>query len=79
MLILSLQEKAEFGLMNSEFGDAVLFHAGFQRIGDFSKRLCNCFIGHFRSNLFRQLGYLHGCTFARRVDFGIFAKRRDDG
>lgn len=49
MLNYSEQGKAEFGFRDSEFGNASLFHAGFQRIGDFGKRLCNGLIVNRRS------------------------------
>jgi len=68
ILISPTREKTELGFTNTEFGKAVLFHAGFQRIWDFSKHLCNCFIGHIRIYIFGQFSYLAGSTFATWVD-----------
>jgi hypothetical protein len=34
-----IQSKAEFGLINSEFGNKPLFHTGLKRVWDYCKKL----------------------------------------
>lgn len=79
ILIFLVTTKAEFGLMNTEFGEAVLFHAGFQRFWDFRKHFANGVISHRRANFLRQVGYLTRRTSLLIFDGGIITKRRDDG
>lgn len=79
ILIFPIRGKAEFGILKTEFGNASLFLAGFQCVGDFRKCRSDGAVIYMRPKI---VGHFHDAlrrTARLRVKSFIFAKRRNDG